>query len=80
MTIHSAAELERGRTSRPPYTPYVKTDTLASSPWMPPGESHREALGRWKASQVTFHRNTGGRDLSLGQYALYRVRYIFPAI
>ena len=76
MANRFPTELERGRTSRPPYTPYVTVDTLNSFPWMPPGEPHRKALDRWKAIQVTFHRNTGGQYLSLGQYALYRVKYI----
>ena len=76
MANYFPVELERGRTSRPPYTPYVKTDALASFPWMPPGDPHQKALGRWEASQATFRRNTGERDLSRGQYALYRMRYI----
>ena len=76
MTNFFSIELERGRTARPPYTPYVTTDSLATAPWMPPDEPHSKALGRWKASQVTFHRNTGSQDLSLAQFALYRMRYI----
>ena len=67
----------RTRTHSPAaLSPYVTTDSLAPHPWMPLGEPHLKALGRWEASQVTSHRNTGGQGLSLGQYALYWVGFI----
>ena len=37
-------ELERGRCARPPYTPYVTTDSLAAHPWLPSGDPHTKAL------------------------------------
>ena len=40
MANFFSGELERGRLSRPPYTPYVATDSLAFYPWHPPGEPH----------------------------------------
>ena len=43
---------------------------------MPPDGPHLKALERWKASQVTFRRNTGGLDLSVAQFALYQMRFI----
>ena len=76
MANHFSAELERGRTARPPYKPYVTTDSIAKEPWLPSGEPHIRSLGRWKASQLSFHRFAGKQDLAIGQYALYRLRFI----
>ena len=76
MTNYFSSELEKGRISRPPYVPYVTVDSLASYPWMPPDEPHNKALERWKTNQSTFHRMTGDQDLSLGQYVLYRMRFV----
>ena len=75
MCNYFSIEIERGRTSRPPYSPYVTTDSLASTPWMPPDEPHAKALERWVAIHVTSHRHTGGQGLSLAQFALYRMRF-----
>ena len=38
-----SGELERGRLSRPPYTPYVTTDSLARYHWLPAGDPHTKA-------------------------------------
>ena len=33
-------EMKRGRLSRPRYSPYVTTDSLACYPWLPSGDPH----------------------------------------
>ena len=38
-------ELERGRQARPPFTPYVATDSLARHPWQPAVGHPAKALG-----------------------------------
>ena len=76
MTNYFSTELEKGRISRPPYTPYVTVDSLASYPWMPTDDPHHKALDRWKTNQTTFNRYAGSQDLSLGQFVLYRMRFI----
>ena len=76
MTNFFSSELEKGRIARPPYTPYVTTDSLASYPWMPPDDPHHKALDRWKSNQTNFNRFTGGQDLSVAQFVLYRMRFI----
>ena len=76
MTNFFSAELERGRAARPPYVPYVVADSLAAQPWLPADETHGRSLGKWQATQRTFHRHTGNQDLPLCQYVLHRLRYI----
>ena len=76
MTNFFSSELEKGRIARPPYTPYVTADSLAVYPRMPPDDPHRKALGRWEANQLNFNRFTGGQDLSVAQFVLYRARFI----
>ena len=60
MANFLSAELEKGRLSRPLYVTYVGTDSLATQPWFPAGETHVRSLGKWQANRRTFHRHTGG--------------------
>ena len=41
--IFFPGEMGRGRLSRPPYAPYVITDSIARYPWLPSGEPHAKA-------------------------------------
>ena len=34
-------------------------------------------MGKWRASQKNVNRNTGGQDLCIGQFILYRLRCVF---
>ena len=43
---------------------------------MPPDDPHHKALDRWKSNQTNFNRFTGGQDLSVAQFVLYRMRFI----
>ena len=76
MVNYFSAQLEAGRTSRPPLTPYITTDTLTTSPWMPTDEPHSKAHERWRMGQKSFNRFTGDQDLGIGQYVLYRMRFV----
>lgn len=76
MANFFSAELERGRVARPPYAPYLVADSLAAAPWLPSDETHARALDKWQSAQRTFRRHTGNQDLPIGQYALYRLRFI----
>ena len=76
MANFFSAELERGRIARPPFTPYIIPDSLASYPWLPADDPHRMALERWKANQATYNRYTGTQDLAVGPFSLYRMRFI----
>ena len=60
---------------RPPFFPYVTADSLAARPWLPTDEPHARALEKWMGAQKGFIRYTGSQDLSIGQYALYRMRF-----
>ena len=71
-----SVELEKDRIARPPYAPYVIADSLSAVPWIPTEETHARSLGKWKVNHRTFHRNTGNQDLSLGQFVLYRLRFL----
>ena len=76
MANYFSAELEKGRAARPPYKPYVKTDSIAREHWIPSGEPHIRSLERWKAGQLSLRRYTGNQDLAIGKYAQYRLRPI----
>ena len=45
MVNFFSCELEKGRTSRPPYSQYVTTDSSAVQPWMPTDEPPCEGAG-----------------------------------
>ena len=76
MANYFPAVLERGRAARPPYAPYVVTDSPAAHPWLPADETHGRAPGKWEATQRTPHRRTGNKDLPIGRYVLHLLRYI----
>ena len=156
MANFFSGELERGRLSRPPYTPNVAADSLSRFPWIPSGEPRAKApaayitpvrydwntglhpcpygakdpfglegalrtddapiprlahrlFGHWgfdrptnrpllgqciggpphhhppthivleqrRPAQENFNRDTGGKGLSIGQFVLYMMRFIF---
>ena len=54
----------------------MTAESLATYPRMPPDGPHHKALGRWKANQLNFDRYTGGGNLSVAQFVLYRMRFI----
>ena len=76
MANFFSAELERCRIARPPYAPYVVTDSLSAHPWLPAGETRVRPLGKWQANQRTSRRHTGKQDRNIGKFVLYRMRYV----
>ena len=76
MANFFSRELENGRAERPPFAPYVVPGSLAEAPWLPTDFPRKRALGRWKASRLTYRRFVGNQDLSTGQFFLYRMRFI----
>ena len=70
------AEIERDRTDRPPFAPYVFPGSLAEAPWLPTDDPKRRALDRWATSQLTHRRYVGNQDLSTWRFVLYRMRFI----
>ena len=78
MVNYFPAHLEVGRTARPPMTPYVKTDSLGACPWTPSGEPHAEAPERGRPGQKSPNHSKCDQDISIGQYVLYRIRFVLP--
>ena len=76
MANFSSVDLEKGRVARTPFAPYEVADSIASNPWLPADEPHARSREKWRATQKGFNRYTGSQDLAIGQYALYRVRFI----
>ena len=76
MANFFSLELEKGRIARPPYKPYVVAESLAEPPWFPADETRARSSEKWQASQKNFNRYTGSQDLAIGQFALYRMKFI----
>ena len=76
MVNFFSAQLEVGRTARPPMSPYITTDTLGCYPWMPSGDPHMKALEKWRTGARSYRRFTGDQNLSMSQYFLYRLRFV----
>ena len=76
MVNFFSAQLEVGRTARPPMSPYVTADSLATYPWLPADDPHAKALVKWRNGQKPPNRFTGDQDLSPSQYVLYRMRFV----
>ena len=61
-----SAKLEKGRTARPPFAPYVVADSVAPSPWIPTDEPRALSLEKRTATQKGFSRYAGLRAHSIG--------------
>ena len=75
MVNFLSAQLDVGRTARPPMSPYVVADSLGAYPWFPSDGSHAKVIDKWRNGQKSFNRFAGDPDVSISQYMLYRVRF-----
>ena len=75
MVNFPSAQLEFGRTARPPMSPYVVTDSLGIYHWLLADVAHSMALGKWRSGEKSPNRFKGDQDLSMSQYVLYRILF-----
>ena len=55
-------------------SPYAIADSLGPYHWFPSDGPHAKALGKWRNGQKSPNGFTGDQDVSIGHFALYRMR------